>query len=172
MELARHKEISPSIEQIKCIISQIVEALHHIHSQGFMHRDIKPSNIYLMYDGTVKIGDFSIARKIHNNKDQNQEESEEKTGNVTTRFYRAPEIIYGSKYYDQSIDIWGLGCTLAELVLHQTLFPGSSDINQLELIFTVLGCPVIQLLLSKTAGHKQPIFHITSNSITANLLRV
>lgn len=64
MELTRHKEIAPSFEQIRCIIAGIVTGLDHIHALGYMHRDIKPSNIYLMYDGTVKVGDFSISRKI------------------------------------------------------------------------------------------------------------
>jgi serine/threonine protein kinase len=88
MELTRHKEVAPSFEQIRCIISQIVEGLDHIHSQGYMHRDVKPSNIYLMTDGTAKIGDFSISRKTAS--PSPTQEDEEKTGNVTTRFYRAP----------------------------------------------------------------------------------
>ena len=60
MELARHKEISPSIEQIKCIISQIVEGLHHIHSQGFMHRDIKPQNVIIDHDKKT-VNNFSLS---------------------------------------------------------------------------------------------------------------
>jgi serine/threonine protein kinase len=64
MELTRHKEIAPSFEQVKSIIYQIVAGLDHIHSKGYMHRDIKPSNIYLMCDGTVKVGDFSISRQV------------------------------------------------------------------------------------------------------------
>ena len=124
---------------------QIVEGLGHVHENGFMHRDVKPSNIYLMTDGTAKVGDFSIARLAKSEGEGEamvSEEGEEKTGNVTTRHYRAPEIIYGSKHYDESIDVWGLGCTIAELILHQTLFPGTSDIHQLELIFSVVGYPV------------------------------
>lgn len=50
---------------------------------------------------------------------------------MTTRYYRAPEIMYGSRHYDEKIDIWSLGCTLAELILHQPIFPGQTDINQL-----------------------------------------
>ena len=73
---------------------QIVEGLAHMHQQGFMHRDVKPSNIYLMPDGTVKLADFSIARTIKGaavgESEMVAEESEEKTGNVTTRHYRAP----------------------------------------------------------------------------------
>jgi serine/threonine protein kinase len=166
MDLTRHKEVSLSFEQLRCIVQQIVEGLHHVHERGFMHRDVKPSNIYLMEDGTAKVGDFSISRPL---KATDAEESEEKTGNITTRHYRAPEIIYGSRHYDQSIDIWGLGCTLAELMLHQTLFPGSSDIHQLELIFNVLGYPVHPSLSSNSTGPRQPICPITWSSTTANL---
>ena len=168
MEFARHKQISLSFEQIRYIIFQMVEGLHYIHQLGFMHRDIKPSNIYLTANGTVKIGDFSISRKesAHPNAGSMQsEEEEQKTGNVTTRNYRAPQIIYGSRHYDQSIDIWGLGCTMAELLLHQPIFPGNTDINQLELIFSVLGCPVNLLSHSKNDGLKQKIFPTICSSI-------
>lgn len=82
---------------------------------------------------------------------------------MTTRHYRAPEIIYGSKHYDESIDIWGLGCTIAELLLHQTLFPGTSDIQQLEFIFSVIGYPVHLHILSKNYGLRLKTYLITCN---------
>ncbi|CAM6005587.1 unnamed protein product [Sphagnum balticum] len=110
--------------------------------------DVKPSNIYVLPDGTIKLGDFSISRSKKGQVSapaQGEGEtgkSGQMTPNITTRYYRAPEIIYGSRDYDESIDIWGLGCTLAELVLHQPIFPGTTDIQQLELIFSVIGYPV------------------------------
>ena len=70
-----------------------MEGLAYIHEMGFMHRDVKPSNIYLMRNGKVRIGDFSISREIgkDHKKEENGEEGEgDKTGNVTTRHYRAP----------------------------------------------------------------------------------
>ena len=74
--------------------------------------------------------------------EEEEENINKRTKNITTRQYRAPEVIYGSTSYDESIDIWGLGCTIAELLLGQTIFPGTSDIHQLELIFSIIGYPV------------------------------
>lgn len=91
-----------------------------------------------MSDGTLKLGDFSISCNIHISKpaptemiSEEEEKLHERTSNITTRQYRAPEIIYGSKHYDESIDIWSLGCTIAELLLGQPIFPGTTDIHQL-----------------------------------------
>ena len=64
MELAKHKEIMLVFEQMREITRQIVEGLAYIHEKGFMHRDVKPSNIYMMADGTVRLGDFSISRSM------------------------------------------------------------------------------------------------------------
>ncbi len=116
LEIMRHKEICVSSEQVRCLLKQLVQAVSYLHSVGIMHRDIKPSNVYIMRDGTLRLGDFSIATNIKSTQEM-VEESEEGTQNqhtlnVTTRNYRAPEIIYGSKNYNESIDIWGLGCTI------------------------------------------------------------
>ena len=105
-----------------------------MHDKGFIHRDLKPDNIFVFPNGSIKIGDFSISRKM--------DFENYMTGNITTRYYRPPEIIYGKKKYSQEVDIWSLGCTIAELILHETLFPGQTDINQLECIFKVVGYPV------------------------------
>jgi serine/threonine protein kinase len=168
LEFSKHKEVMLSRELIRCLLQQLTAAVCYLHSQGVMHRDIKPDNIYLMNDGTLKLGDFSIATSISRTAPfelVEGQEQHERTGNVTTRQYRAPEIIYGSRTYDQSIDIWSFGCTIAELLLGQHLFPGTTDIHQLELIFSVLGCPVKLPLCSKTFGLKLANFPTTFNSI-------
>jgi serine/threonine protein kinase len=117
-----------------------------MHTTGFMHRDIKPSNIFIFSNGVVKLGDFSISRSMEVPPEHfNRHENGPLTPNITTRYYRAPEIIYGSRSYDMKVDIWSLGCTIAEIILKEPLFPGTTDINQLEIIFRMLGSPVIIL---------------------------
>lgn len=71
------------------------------------------------------------------------------TVNTTTRWYRAPELMFGERNYGFEIDIWSLGCTLAELYLHDALFQGTTDISQLEKIFAVVGYPVSHLVYSE-----------------------
>ena len=62
MELTKHKEVNLSSEQLRCIVRQLTQALVYLHSKKVMHRDVKPSNVFLMIDGTVRLGDFSISR--------------------------------------------------------------------------------------------------------------
>ena len=134
LEFAKHKELKISNSVLKLIIKQIVDGVKEIHDQGFIHRDLKPDNIFAFPNGNIKVGDFSITRKV--------DKENEMTGNTTTRHYRPPEIIFGKKKYSQEVDIWSLGCSIAELVLHEPLFPGQTDINQLECIFKIIGYPV------------------------------
>jgi CTD kinase subunit alpha len=132
MDLLALKEIKISDMQIKQIGVQIVTGLEYLHQNGYLHRDVKPSNIMIDRQGVVKLADFSITTKVR----------PEMTGNTTTRYYRAPELMYGEKHYSFEIDIWSLGCTLAELMLHESIFQGTTDISQLEKIFMIVGYPV------------------------------
>merc|ERR1712187_202857 len=107
-------------------------ALKFIHSGDIIHRDIKPSNLLLNSECKVKIGDFGLARSLiqYNYKEPNVF----LTDYVATRWYRAPEIILGSTNYTKSIDIWSCGCILGELITGKPMFPGSSTVNQLDII--------------------------------------
>lgn len=116
---------------IKAWLIMILKGLNEIHSKFFIHRDLKPNNI-LFKDGILKIADFGLTRKITN---------ENMTSTVVTRWYRAPELLLGCKNYTTSIDIWSLGCIMAELYLRVPFFAGESDISQLDLIFKALGTP-------------------------------
>ena len=118
-------------DQVKFIIYQIMRGLKYIHSAGIIHRDLKPSNLAVNEDCDLKILDFGLARPT----------DAEMTGYVATRWYRAPEILLASKKYTAGVDMWSLGCILAEMLLGKPLFPGSSTINQIEKIVATVPLP-------------------------------
>lgn len=122
-------------EHIKKWMWQLCKGLAMCHAQGVMHRDLKPQNLLLDSNDDVFIGDFGLARNfIAHNKAFTHE--------VVTLWYRAPEILLGTKTYTAAVDIWSVGCVFGELLLHgQPLFPGDSEIDQLFRVFRVLGTP-------------------------------
>jgi len=107
-----------------------------MHSAGVIHRDLKPENILINgADCNVKITDFGLARGV------SKEEIEKPTEYVVTRWYRSPEVMCSAGMYDEKVDIWSVGCIFAELILRRPLFPGQNYLNQLQIIFDVLGTP-------------------------------
>ncbi|XP_021942325.1 mitogen-activated protein kinase 14B-like isoform X1 [Zootermopsis nevadensis] len=120
-----------SDDHVQFLIYQILRGLKYIHSAGIIHRDLKPSNIAVNEDCELKILDFGLARPTEN----------EMTGYVATRWYRAPEIMLNWMHYNQTVDIWSVGCIMAELLTGRTLFPGTDHIHQLNLIMEILGTP-------------------------------
>jgi len=123
--------------QIKCMMIQILEGLEYIHKKGIIHRDIKSANILMNNKGEVKIADFGLARKLQPNF------SGKLTQRVVTRWYRAPELLLGSKKYTTQIDIWALGCVFAELLMGKThaLFPAQKTPDQFAMICEKCGVP-------------------------------
>ena len=120
------------------IIYQVLKGLKYIHSADIIHRDLKPSNILLNSDCVVKIADFGLARSVSSNEDDS---AQVLTEYIATRWYRAPEIVLGSQKYTKAIDMWSVGCIMAEMVIGKALFPGKSTLNQVELILELLGRP-------------------------------
>lgn len=120
-----------SDDHVQFLVYQILRGLKYIHSAGIIHRDLKPSNIAVNEDCELKILDFGLARPTEN----------EMTGYVATRWYRAPEIMLNWMHYNQTVDIWSVGCIMAELLTSRTLFPGTDHIHQLNLIMEILGTP-------------------------------
>ncbi|CAH1980500.1 unnamed protein product [Acanthoscelides obtectus] len=118
-------------DHVQFLVYQILRGLKYIHSAGIIHRDLKPSNIAVNEDCELKILDFGLARPTEN----------EMTGYVATRWYRAPEIMLNWMHYNQTVDIWSVGCIMAELLTGKTLFPGTDHIHQLNLIMEILGTP-------------------------------
>lgn len=122
--------------QIRTIILQIFQALAYMHRNGFFHRDLKPENILCSTPELVKIADFGLAREIRS--------SPPYTDYVSTRWYRAPEVLLRSTSYNSPIDVWASGCIMAELYTRRPLFPGTSEIDQIYKVCSVLGTPSSQ----------------------------
>ncbi|KAJ7991508.1 hypothetical protein DPEC_G00284600 [Dallia pectoralis] len=121
------------------VMYQLLKATKYLHSGNVIHRDQKPSNILLDTDCYVKLCDFGLARSLY----QIQEDpgNPALTEYVATRWYRAPEILLGSSRYTKGVDMWSIGCILGEMLLGKPLFPGTSTINQIERIMSVVPHP-------------------------------
>ncbi|CAF0754942.1 unnamed protein product [Rotaria sordida] len=123
----------PFTEQvIKLTIYSILRGLKFIHSAGVLHRDLKPTNIGIDRNSNVTILDFGLARVATIGSP---------TAYISTRWWRAPEIYVNDQNYDEKIDIWSVGCIMAELILLKPLFPGETTYNQLNKIFDIIGTP-------------------------------
>lgn len=125
-------------------IYQILRAISYCHKNRIVHRDIKPENILVSSRGVVKVCDFGFSRILSISR-------ELCTEYVATRWYRAPELLVGEKYYGTAVDIWAVGCLFAEMMTGEPLFPGESDVDQFHLIVNMLGEPCVrhQQLLTK-----------------------
>lgn len=112
------------------ITYQLMKGLKYIHDAELIHRDIKPSNILINSSCKIKICDFGLCRSIVDCQGRHL------TDYVATRWYRPPEILLGATMYDQTIDIWAVGCILAEMYRGRVLWQGHSALNQLEEILS------------------------------------
>ena len=129
----KSKEKVPMI-LVKLYAYQCFRALAYIHALGICHRDIKPQNLLVHPDThELKVCDFGSAKRLV--------KGEVNVSYICSRYYRAPELIFGATDYTQSIDVWSVGCVIAELLLGQPLFPGDSGVDQLVEIIKVLGTP-------------------------------
>lgn len=118
---------------IRNMMYQVLQGLAFMHRHGFFHRDMKPENLLCMGPELIKIADFGLAREIRSRPPY--------TDYVSTRWYRAPEVLLHSTIYSSPIDIWAVGCIMAELYTFRPLFPGNSEIDEIFKIFSVLGTP-------------------------------
>ena len=119
---------------------QTLRALKYMHSANVLHRDLKPSNLLVNANCDLKVCDFGLARGSSNSEEKN---TAFMTEYVATRWYRAPEIMLTFKQYTKSIDVWAVGCILAEMLSGRPLFPGRDYHHQLTLILDTLGTPTM-----------------------------
>jgi len=129
-----YSENQLSTSHIAYIIYQIFCGLKHIHSANIIHRDLKPGNILVNSDCSVKICDFGLARGV-------DDDDHLLTEYVVTRWYRAPEVVVQAQRYDEGVDVWAVGCILAEMLLKEPIFQGEDYIDQLRVIFKLIGTP-------------------------------
>lgn len=118
--------------EVRGLLHQVLNGVKHLHDHGVFHRDLKPENI-LLKGRLCKVADFSLAREF--------EEKDPITSYVSTRWYRAPEILLASSNYSSAVDLFAVGCIAAELHKLTPLFPGRDEMDQLKLIFSFLGTP-------------------------------
>ncbi|KAK0058135.1 cyclin-dependent kinase 20-like isoform X1 [Biomphalaria pfeifferi] len=131
-----HKVDKPLTEaQVKSYMLMLLKGIAFCHENNIMHRDLKPANLLISSTGHLKIADFGLARVFQNQGERLYSHQ------VATRWYRAPELLYGARKYDEGVDLWAVGCIFGELLNNTPIFPGETDIEQLCLVIRVLGTP-------------------------------
>lgn len=122
------------LDLVKSYMYQLLDGISYCHTHRVLHRDLKPQNLLIDSKGSIKLADFGLARAFGM-------PVRTYTHEVVTLWYRAPEILLGSRYYSVPVDIWSLGCIFVEMLTRRALFPGDSEIDQLFRIFRTLGTP-------------------------------
>uniref|UniRef100_A0A4W5M8G3 cyclin-dependent kinase n=1 Tax=Hucho hucho TaxID=62062 RepID=A0A4W5M8G3_9TELE len=120
--------------EVKTLMIQLLRGVRHLHDNWILHRDLKTSNLLLSHKGILKVGDFGLAREYGS-------PLKPYTPVVVTLWYRSPELLLGAKEYSTAVDMWSVGCIFGELLTQKPLFPGKSEIDQINKIFKDLGSP-------------------------------
>merc|ERR1719361_954670 len=121
---------------------QMARGLEYMHSGNIIHRDLKPENLLINTGNcAIKITDFGLSRGVNVEMDSDIDTAHKLTEYVVTRWYRAPEVMCCKKWYGARIDVWSLGCIVAELYKRKPLGKGRNSRDQLQLIFNIMGTP-------------------------------
>lgn len=121
--------------RIRALLAMTLRGLGHCHQLHILHRDLKPANLLIDGTGRLKLADFGLARVLA------APQGRPYSHQVATRWYRAPELLYGARHYDEGVDLWAVGCIFGELLNLSPLFPGENDIEQLCCVLRALGTP-------------------------------
>ena len=124
---------------IKSFLFQLLSGIEYCHLHRVLHRDLKPQNLLINREGKLKLADFGLARAFGI-------PVRSYTHEVVTLWYRAPDVLLGSRQYSTPVDMWSVGCILAEMVTGRPLFMGNSEDTQLEIIFNEMGTPTEESL--------------------------
>ncbi|PIA32947.1 hypothetical protein AQUCO_04300124v1 [Aquilegia coerulea] len=139
LDLKKHMDSSPDFNKdrrvVKKFLYQILRGIAYCHSHRVLHRDLKPQNLLIdRRSNALKLADFGLARAFGI-------PVRTFTHEVVTLWYRAPEILLGSRHYSTPVDVWSVGCIFCEMVNQRPLFPGDSEIDELFKIFRIMGTP-------------------------------
>ncbi|KAJ0113015.1 hypothetical protein Patl1_03636 [Pistacia atlantica] len=151
-QLMKDREKLFSETEIRNWCFQVFQGLAYMHQRGYFHRDLKPENLLVSKD-IIKIADFGLAREINSRPPY--------TEYVSTRWYRAPEVLLQSYLYSSKVDMWAMGAIMAELIMLRPLFPGTSEADEIYKICSVIGTPTKDswadgLLLARGINYQFP----------------
>ncbi|KAJ4462733.1 putative Cyclin-dependent kinase 7 [Paratrimastix pyriformis] len=128
---------------IKSYLYMLIRGVEYLHSSWVIHRDLKPNNLFISSDGVLKLGDFGLARTFGS-------PNAELSTQVITRYYRAPEVLYGARFYTGAVDMWAIGCIFAEMLLRSAPRPPPPPPAPGEL----MACPPAGHPTSRGVGHR------------------
>jgi glycogen synthase kinase 3 beta len=141
------KQMVPNL-LVKIYSYQLLRSIAYIHAKGICQRDNKPQNILVDTSSHIlKLCDFGSAKQLV--------KGEPNVSYICSRYYRAPELIFGNSNYDTYIDVWSVGCVIAELMLGQPIFPGESGVDQLVEIIKILGTPSKEEILAMNPDYNE-----------------
>ena len=140
----KHSRSIFSEAQAKQLSIQLLSAIDFLHSRNLIHRDIKLSNLLYNHHGRLRLADFGLCRRIGQLNEESTPSARDPnnlTPKVVSLWYRPPELLFGSDLYDISVDAWGAGCCIAELLDGRPLVNGKSEMDQINKLFRLLGPP-------------------------------
>ncbi|KAK8402333.1 hypothetical protein O3P69_000624 [Scylla paramamosain] len=120
---------------VKTYMTMLLSGVAFLHKHNIMHRDLKPANLLISEKGQLKIADLGLCRVF------SRRGKRLYSHQVATRWYRAPELLYGARQYREGVDLWAVGCIFGEMINSCPIFPGESDIDQLCVVLQILGTP-------------------------------